>query len=172
MTDETVRAFIDRVVDLLRRRLAEDLVSVIVHGSLAMDDFHPPKSDVDILAVCSRRLTAAERIGLLRDLAGLHAYRPTRPGLEFSLLRQADLSPFVHPSPFEVHFSASYVARIRRGWVPPADAVDADLAAHLTVARARGIAVYGLSPHLALPPISPELYIASVMADATSRSCV
>jgi streptomycin 3"-adenylyltransferase len=170
MTDETappeVPAFIDRVVDLLRRRLAEDLVSVIVHGSLAMGDFHPPKSDIDVLAVSSRRLAAAERIGLLRDLAGLHTYRPTRPGLEFSLLSQADLSPFVHPSPFEVHFSASHVARIRQGWVPPPHAVDADLAAHLTVARVRGIAVHGLSPHMALPAISPDLYIASVMTDA------
>ena len=80
---------------------------------------------------------------LTTTLIDLHERRPTLGGLEFSLLSKQVIFPFVHPLPFELHFGEEHPALVRAGGELPHHSIDADLAAHLTVARHRGIALFG-----------------------------
>ena len=48
---EDVRPLLDRVVAGFRAILADNLVGIYLHGSLAMGEFNPLTSDVDLLVV-------------------------------------------------------------------------------------------------------------------------
>ena len=47
-------AFAGRIAAICSQVLGETLASVIVHGSLALDDYTPGDSDIDLLAVVGR----------------------------------------------------------------------------------------------------------------------
>jgi hypothetical protein len=55
----------------LQSLLGARLIGLYVYGSLAMEEFVPGKSDLDLLAVVSDGLTADERARLQTDLAGI-----------------------------------------------------------------------------------------------------
>jgi hypothetical protein len=46
-----VLAFAERIAALCSQVLGETLVSIIVHGFLALDDYTPPYSDIDLLGI-------------------------------------------------------------------------------------------------------------------------
>jgi streptomycin 3"-adenylyltransferase len=159
---QALRAFLDGLVGELQALLAGDLAAVILHGSLAMGSFHPPKSDLDLLVV-----TDGERAGrqaLYDLLARAHARRPYAGGVEASVLRLADLAEPRHPLPYIVHFSET-----TRGPQPlAADGSlprDPDLCAHLMVARTRGVSLHGPPPAALIGPLSWDDYLASVRSD-------
>jgi streptomycin 3"-adenylyltransferase len=86
------------VVRLLRSELASKLVGVYLHGSAVLGGLRPG-SDLDILAVVSRRTTIAERrhlvTGVMR-LSGRQARPPARP-VELTIVRQRAVRPWRYP---------------------------------------------------------------------------
>lgn len=73
--DETVRALTDRHLSALAERAPGLIDALYVWGSVALGDFRPGRSDVDVLAVTSRPLDAAD----LTMLAEVHAAMPEQP---------------------------------------------------------------------------------------------
>jgi predicted nucleotidyltransferase len=135
----------------LRRILGDRLVGVYVHGSFALGCFNPQRSDLDVIAVATDALTASEHeqlAALLAEVSGptgpldLAEAPPERP-LEFHLLLADDLRPWRHPCPFDVHWRGELIERGQ----------DRDLAAHVTVARAAGIALVGPPPQETFPEV-------------------
>ena len=45
--DKAIYAYINGFVELLKSKLADTLVGVYLHGSLAMNSYFPPKSDME-----------------------------------------------------------------------------------------------------------------------------
>lgn len=129
-----VRAQTQRVTDAARAAFGASLVTVTLHGSLAMGCFNPAGADIDVLVVVS-------------DSAGARAFWdallhvPEQPEIELSVVRARDLDPFVHPTPYVLHHSNATRAQ---PW-EPADLlpVDPDIAAHVVIALARGITLAG-----------------------------
>ena len=92
--------------------------------------------------------------------------------IEISFLREADLRPWEYPTPYDFHYSQDWHKKLRhelssgewQSW-DGERAGDEDLAAHITVTLQRGICLYGESIAAAFPPIPPEHYRASLLAD-------
>jgi streptomycin 3"-adenylyltransferase len=72
------------------------------------------------------------------------------------VLVEDELRPWRHPAPYDFHLSSS-------GMSGPG--VDADLAAHVTVARRAGIALHGPAATEVLPEVPHEDFIASLWSD-------
>lgn len=170
---DAVRAQVDAFVAVLRETVGENLVGVYLHGSLAMGGFNPVRSDLDLLAVTREALSPAARQAVVALLLG----RSGQPcPIEISFLRRADLAPWRYPTPFDLHYSETWRAHYEalladahpHAWEvdaaggPPCDS---DLAAHLTVARARGVRLWGVAIAAALPQPPREDYLASLAED-------
>lgn len=63
--EEAAVVAVSRLADTCADILDANLVSAILHGSLTTDDFRPGESDLDLLLVVERGLTAAQSDGLV-----------------------------------------------------------------------------------------------------------
>jgi Domain of unknown function (DUF4111) len=151
---DAARAQLDALVAGLRESLGAGLLAVYLHGSAALGCFNPRLSDLDVLVVARGRLSDDRRTSVVALLERASPPRGDRP-LELHVLVAGEVSPWRHPAPFELHWGS-------RGAVPRG--TDPDLAAHLTVARAAGIALVGPPPEELLPEVPWEDY-----ADALRR---
>jgi predicted nucleotidyltransferase len=167
---EPVQTQVRRLVRDLRGILGENLLGIYLHGSLAMGCFHPERSDIDLVAVVRGGLTVRARrllAGLLLNLSG-----EPRP-LEIHVLREPDLARWRHPFPYDFHFSEGWRARFeanlsRKDWEAFADTperVDPDLAAHLTILRDRGLALFGPPVRAVFPVVPASDYTAAILYD-------
>jgi streptomycin 3"-adenylyltransferase len=165
-----------RLVDGCRQRLGDALRAVIVHGSVALGGFHPAHSDLDVLVVVGDGLTDAQRAALAQWL--LECSGAPQP-IEISFVTPAQLQPWRHPAPFELHYGEAWRALTQQqlaGGTPPGTApgvrTDPDLAAHVTVARARGLTLWGGDAQRVLPAVPWGDYLDAIdgdVADAPAR---
>ena len=140
----------------IRGVVGDDLVGVYLHGSFALGCGNPNRSDLDLLVVTKRPLTADEREKFAELPAGA-LYQPGWPRpIELSSLTLDQLHPWRHPTPYDLHLT-------HRGVVGPGE--DADLAAHLTVARRAGIALDGPEPAQVFPEVPRADYEDSLLRD-------
>ena len=119
--------------------------ALVVHGSIALDDFHIGQSDIDILGFVDTPLTSAQLRAVMQVLV-TNSLQPAP--IEFSLLDRRVLTNWVHPAPYLLHYGESWRAAMTTALVAPHHdwltvRHDPDLSAHLAVAHARGIVVAG-----------------------------
>jgi streptomycin 3"-adenylyltransferase len=136
----------------LRDLLGANLRGMYVYGSLAFGCYHADRSDVDVLVLTRRPLASETHEPLVAALE--HIGSPSR--LEISFLAALDLDPWRHPCPCQLHFSQS--AKVRHH-------LNHDLAAEVTNARARGVAVVGPPPQEALPHVPETDFLDSIRRD-------
>ena len=164
--DADVRAWVQAATDVFRGELGASLVGVYLHGSLATGCYHRPKSDVDLLVVVREGLSDAARRRLGRRLLELADARPTVGMLELSVVREGDVRPYRHPLPYEFHFGEGVAGQLRDGtYAHPPDAADADLGAHVIVARSRGVALVGPPPAEVFGAVRWADFVDSVLGD-------
>ena len=85
------RQQIDDLVSTLSDRLAERLIGIYLHGSLAMGCFNPSHSDLDLLVITTDRLPLSLKRQIVEYL--LACSQQPQP-IEISLLAQAQLRPW------------------------------------------------------------------------------
>lgn len=153
-----VRGQITAVTARLKDILAHNLVGVYLHGSLAMGCFNAARSDLDLLVVTRQRLHPDARRRLMETM--LRESRRPAP-IEISIVTLGQLHPWRHPAPYDFHFSDAWQARFIDAlrtdawlWSDDEERFDPDLAAHVTVIRARGVALHG-DPILDVFPVVP-----------------
>ena len=153
-----VRTQLASLVDGLRSALGERVLGVYVHGSLALGSFSPARSDLDVLAVVDEALDTDAKL-LVADLLLRVSCAPYP--IELHVLTRAQLRTWRHPSPFELHYGEGH----REGFaldplnrLATMSATDADLAAHLTIARKAGIALAGAPPADVFPEVPFDDY--------------
>src|SRR6516164_54761 len=134
--------------------LGDNLVGMYLHGSLAMGSFNPDASDVDFLVVTKTKLTAEKRHEIARAMIRLSEHAPPK-GLEMSVITQAELLDFKHPTPYEFHFGSEWIEQYRNDAFDYSkdNLVDGDMAAHLTIIKARGVVLYGDAIDAVFPDI-------------------
>jgi predicted nucleotidyltransferase len=166
------RQQVEHCVHGLLAGLADNLAGVYLHGSLALGSFNPAGSDLDLLVVSQHPLSVDTKRRAIEQLLRL-SLQP-RP-IEISFLRQADLRPWRHPTPFDLHYSEMWRASYERdladeGWRSWNDTqrTDPDLAAHITVLRLGGICLTGAPIAAVFPQVPRDDYVASVMEDVLS----
>ncbi|SFT08072.1 aminoglycoside adenylyltransferase domain-containing protein [Paenibacillus sp. BC26] len=166
-TDE----YLHQITTMFHAVLKESLAGVYLHGSLAMGCFNPKKSDIDLIVVVTDKLTRVQQKEIINRLLILHDELPSGRGIELSILLEAHVQEFVHPSPFELHYSDYHRERYRTdedyicgGFT------DDDLAAHLTVTYQRGITLYGRPIQDMFQPIDRSYYLQSILNDISSAA--
>jgi len=171
LNDNAVRAQVEELQHQLLKLLDKNLVGLYLHGSLAMGGFNPARSDLDLLVVIERPLAPEIKRDLLRLL--LQLSKKPYP-IEISFLSLQDLHPWRYPTPYQLHFSEDWRSRCEEQLALEAgqredtsreQPTDPDLAAHITVLRARGIRLYGNPITEVFPPVPREDYVDSIVQD-------
>jgi hypothetical protein len=168
--DEAVGAYAGAVAETLRAALGGDLVGLYLHGSAALADYHPARSDVDLLAVCAVPLSATARDTVAARLAADALPCPAAGGLEFSLITRSEaINPAAAPA-YELH---GWDAQGRLHADPGPG--DPDLPLHFAAVRAGGVVVLGPPPGDVLREVGrdellPRLAAELDWADANASS--
>jgi predicted nucleotidyltransferase len=147
---EAQRAYLVSLADALKELLADQLVGVYVHGSIALGGFHPKTSDIDVLGICTQSLSSDAKALVASSLLGLAA--PAR-GLEFSLLTGKAAQKPVRKVPFELHVALEPEVHVVDGATHEGDE---DLVLAIEICRRAGIALYGPPPEETFAPIPEE----------------
>ena len=158
---------LQKLRDDFQRILGDHLVGIYVHGSVAFGCYRWDVSDVDFLAVVKETLTLSEKIALIEAILSAEEIAPKK-GVEMSVVRADVLRPFLYPTPFELHYSVSHLARIRsdiREYCENMHGVDPDLVAHCTVIRAVGFALCGRPIEEVFGEVPKEYYLESIRFD-------
>lgn len=159
-------SFAQHLAKELRVILGDDLIGVYLHGSGATGCFNPDRSDIDLLVVSRQTLAPEQR----RAMAKLLLARSGAPyPVELTLLTTEQLQPWRHPTPFEFHYSemwrASLTQQLTDGDLPSRTLTDPDLAAHITVLRARGRVIVGAPIHKVFPEVPEADFRQVLLAD-------
>lgn len=165
-----VRRQIDGLLDSFGALLGGNLLAVYLHGSLAAGGFQPQSSDVDLLVVVARPLLRDTKLGLAQTL--LERSGAPSP-IELSVLARADLEPWRQPAPYQFHFSEAWRARFvadtaATDWLRWPDGVtgtDRDLALHVAMTCAHGIALVGAPPAELLPAVPRADLLNAILYD-------
>ncbi len=147
----------------------ENLIGIYLHGSLATGCFNPAKSDIDLLVITHHRLSAEAKKLLIETL--LRISNSPHP-LETSFLCFDDLRPWQYPTPFDLHYSEDWREKYEsdlgpgewQNW-PIEEQRDSDLAAHITMTKARGICLLGEPVGQVFPDVPGEDFAASIASD-------
>jgi predicted nucleotidyltransferase len=167
---ERIRRQVWNLVEALEQLLNKDLVGVYLYGSLAMGCFNPRTSDLDFLFVIRRAMTIEQKKRLAEILLRL-SNSPVP--VEGSFLTAESLEHWRHPAPYDFHFSEDYRVKFDhalsagewRQWRSP-QGEDPDLAANITVARERGVALHGPPVRSTLPLVPEHDYLAALLTDS------
>ena len=157
----------DAFVKGSREILGKELCGVYLHGSAAMGCFSPVKSDIDLIVVVEHTVPDGMKRTFLDMTVALNESAPPK-GIEMSVVRKAVCSPFVYPTPYELHFSAGHLDRYLRDpdrYIQEMKGTDKDLAAHFTVIRARGKCLWGLPIETVFGEVPPADYLDALWYD-------
>lgn len=166
-----IEHILSKMVDISKITMKDKLVGVYLHGSLAMNCYNPKQSDVDLLIVVNSKLTSFEQKLITQQILSLYDDLSNSIPIEFSIVLQDVIHPFIFPTPFEYHFSNLHLPKYRAdenyicgGFDDP------DLAAHFTIIYERGITLYGVPIHDLFRPIDQKYYIQALMYDVEDAS--
>jgi hypothetical protein len=135
--------YLATLVERLRAALGDALVGVYLHGSLVLGDFDAARSDVDVVAVCSRPLADEERQTIAARLSSSALPCPAT-GLELHVVTRRQLRTRSSAPRFELHLTTSACGdRIVEG---RASEGDPDLVMHFALLHDHGHALVGPPP--------------------------
>jgi predicted nucleotidyltransferase len=167
--DRDVRQYLVRIAAVLGDVLGDRLAGLYVHGSLATGAFHRERSDIDLLAVTTAKLSPNLREAVARALVQLSDARPVAGDIEVSVIQECYARAFVHPMPYEVHYTGSLHETIRRRQFDFAqDRTSVELAANIVDARERGVTLYGPPAAAMFGPVPWHAYVNALEADFRS----
>ena len=167
---DTVRQRVHECIRVVQQLVGPNLVGVYLFGSLAMGCFNPRSSDVDLLIVTNSGMAAETKKRVAEALLRL-SNAPTP--LEVTFLTNESLQRWRHPSPYDFHFSedcrGEHEQILRRGEWPcwqGTQGENSHVAVSVTVARERGITLFGAPAHSTLPQVPERDFIAAILADS------
>ena len=162
-TDSLIREFAEQS----QRILQDNLVGVYLHGSAVMGCFNPRKSDLDLIVVAAHPLEAAVKKAYMDMVVACNASAPAK-GIEMSVVLREVCSPFVYPTPFELHFSSAHLKWYKDDpddYIRKMNGTDKDLAAHFTVINKRGVCLYGAPVREVFAAVPESDYLDSLWYD-------
>ncbi len=132
-----------------------------------MGCFNPDRSDIDLLAVTGHGMSIQTKRAAAEALLRYSA--APRPA-EIGILDERQLHLWQHPAPYEFHYSEDWRGKFQKeitsgAWQKWNDSTptDADLAAHITVTRHRGICLHGKPIAEVFSVVPREHYLESIL---------
>lgn len=161
-----IKTQITSLADSFRNILGENLTGTYLHGSLAMNCFNPRRSDVDLLVVVNSPIAVQTKHNL--SLLLIKASR-NPVTVEVNFIARSIFNPWQYPTPFEFRYNENRRQAVQQSLLDGGSPEDgsanrsADLAAHITVARRRGVSLFGPGPDKVFPIIPDEDYVDSLL---------
>jgi streptomycin 3"-adenylyltransferase len=155
--DASSSAQIEAVVSLVRRVLGADAVGGYLGGSAVLGGLRPD-SDLDVLVVARRRVSADERRALIDGLlpiSGRHATGGPARSLEVSVVALPEIRPWRYPPRIELQYGDWLRPQLERGDPAPWDDPNPDLAVLLTSILGASRTLFGTDAPELLDPIPP-----------------
>lgn len=147
------RAQLDRVMTLLRDVLGEALVGAYLFGSAVTSGLQP-RSDLDVMAVVSRRTSTTQRAQLITQLLEISGHPRY---LEVTVVSQSDVRPWRYPPRMELQYGDWWRNEFEHGELQPWDEMNPDLASLITMVLDAGTVLYGPPPDEVLDRASRRL---------------
>ena len=167
-TEALIRGYAERTGSILRG----SLTGVYLHGSSVMGCFNPQKSDIDLITVVERPLSDPVKRELMEMTVACSAIGPAK-GIEMSVVLREVCSPFVYPTPFELHFSEGHLERYRsdpEAYIRSMKGTDKDLAAHFTIINRRGKRICGAPIEEVFAEVPDRDYMDSILYDVENAA--
>ncbi|MBQ8965262.1 aminoglycoside adenylyltransferase domain-containing protein [Ruminococcus sp.] len=164
---ERYKQLLDAFVHESKDILGGELTGIYLHGSAAMGCFAPDKSDLDILIVVKGKLSDEVKKRYMEMVVRLNEKAPAK-GIEMSIVTENVCRPFVYPTPFELHFSAAHLEWYRNApddYIRKMNGKDKDLAAHVTITKARGKTLFGKPIDEVFGEVGKGFYFDSIWCD-------
>ncbi len=158
---------IDNFVQESQNILGENLVGVYLHGSAVMECFNSQKSDLDFIIVIKHTLPNKTKQIYMDMVIRLNKQAPKK-GIELSIVKENVCTPFVYPTPFELHFSIEHLNWYQTNpndYIEKMKGTDKDLAAHFTILYHRGKTLYGKPIPDIFSKVSKDDYFDSIWDD-------
>jgi len=164
--DIVIHKYVTEFVDLLRSKLLDNLTGIYLHGSLAMNSYFPPKSDLDFIIVVDNNLGAESAKDLNQSIARYAETRPTMGSIECSVITCETAKNVSGDMPYELHYSETWHQRILDDQVTyDPTYTDPDLPAHLMCVKRRGICLYGQPIDMVFSDVDWDNFIRAVLDD-------
>ena len=167
MPTQKLNAVLEGIQKHYTKILGCNLVGIYVHGSIAFNCFNWAKSDIDYIVVVNEPLSLDVKKRLVEATVLLNTQAPQK-GIEMSVVLKENCQNFVHPTPFEIHFSIAHLKWWHDDFISYCEKMngsDADLAAHFTVIRHKGIVLCGEEIDSVFSEIDPSCYFDSIKSD-------
>ena len=165
-------SLLNRITDMSRELLGENLVGVYLHGSLAMGCFNPKKSDLDLILLVEDDLSAEQKKAFIRSIVRFNEEAPEK-GIELSIVKREFCKPFVYPTPYELHFSNAHLKLAQTdldAYIEKLHGTDKDLAAHFTIINHYGVVLYGAPIESVFGDVPKADYIDSIWFDVENAA--
>ena len=161
---------INKVVNIWKKHLGDELIGVYLHGSIALDAFNPDSGDIDILVVVKDSIDIPVKLEIARDIIGLD--RKPCP-LEMSAVKLSDARNWKTPGNCVFHYSEFWTEKyVERFSNPDADVYvvdhefpDADVTSYIKLLKQCGIVLYGREIQKVFADISDEDFWVAISAD-------
>ena len=151
--DVTAMVQVNRVVALIRHVLGSDATGVYLHGSAIRGGLRP-HSDLDILAVCKRRLIARDRRQLVDGLLSISSVDEGRRAIELTIVAQSEIKPWRHPARREFQYGEWLRGGLEAGDLKSvAPTVDPDLTLMIEMVLDASIPLLGPTAQAMFEPI-------------------
>ncbi|MBK5112247.1 MAG: DUF4111 domain-containing protein [Candidatus Heimdallarchaeota archaeon] len=162
-----IKDILNSIVEIFQSNLDNKLEAIYLHGSLALGCFNPNISDIDLLVIVNCQLSIETKKQIIKEIIHLSdSSKIPKKGLEFSVVQLKFLHDFVHPTPFELHYSPSWREKYRTNTFDyDQHKEDRDLAAHFTITYHRGLCLFGKAIINVIPEIPEADYIDSLIYD-------
>ena len=146
------------------------MTGVYLHGSIALNAFHPDSGDIDILVVVRDSLEVVTKLEIAGDIIEID--RSPRP-LEMSAVKQIDAKNWKTPGNCVFHYSdfwtEKYLERFRNPdtevYVADHEFPDADVTGYIKLLKQCGIVLYGEEIQEVFADVSDEDFWSAISAD-------
>lgn len=165
--EEKLNALLEAFIARSKAVLKDELCGIYLHGSAVMGCFSFDRSDVDLIVVVNSAMTDGAKREFMKAVVELNAIAPPK-GIEMSIVTKAVCMPFIYPTPYELHFSSGHLAWYAsdpEDYVKRMNGTDKDLAAHFTIIRERGRAIYGAPIDEVFGEVPKDAYMDSIVFD-------
>jgi len=162
-----IKEILSKISEEYNKILKKNLTGIYIHGSLAFQCFHWNKSDIDFLVVTKHAPSLEEKIHLIQTLLDIGPSAPPK-GLEMSVVLERYCQNFIYPTPYELHFSNSYLEKCKssvENYCMEMHGTDKDLAAHFTVTKAVGYTLCGKEIEAVFGNVPKLNYLDSIKYD-------
>jgi len=162
----STREYVNGFIELLKNALSNNLTGIYLHGSLAMDSYFPPKSDIDIIVVVNEKLKPSFAKSLNFYIAKYSNTRENIGDLEFSVITKETAKNIPPKIPYEMHYSRGQYEKILNDEIVyDNEQYDNDLFSHLMYVKKRGICLFGQAVNEVFGDVEWKMFIASILED-------